>query len=201
MAEAVHEFDVWLKNKLVGLGTDDEVFSPYITGILEGEENPEEKNEALQGIIAEITESGIEALCEEILNKWSLSHNNESKDTTPLVVAVDEKLAKIMGEQAQSVVTTKTRSHEEQKLREAILAQYSQVSDGEETDDEADTIVSSNTNADDVVKAERDKREKDKEEAQRKKEKDKEDRLKQKAKEDERKEKEKKRTQKGEKRR
>lgn len=56
MAEALPcDFDVWLKDTLIALNTDDEVFSPYIKGILEGEENKEEKVEALQGILTEIT--------------------------------------------------------------------------------------------------------------------------------------------------
>lgn len=42
-------------------------------------------------------------------------------------VGVDEKLAKLMEKQAQSVVTTKTRSKEEENLKSAILAQYAQV--------------------------------------------------------------------------
>nr|XP_045613172.1 coiled-coil domain-containing protein 43-like [Procambarus clarkii] len=100
----------------------------------------------------------------------------------------------------------KTRSREEENLKSAILAQYSHVSDGEVTDSDQEEesgggIGLKNTNAEEVYKAEREKREKDKEESQRKKEKDKEDRAKQKSKDDERKEKEKKRTQKGERRR
>lgn len=59
MAEAAAcDFDDWLRGTLVALDTDDEVFSPYIKGILEGEENPDEKLDALQGILSEITVSG-----------------------------------------------------------------------------------------------------------------------------------------------
>lgn len=55
-----------------------------------------------------------------------------------------------------------------------------QVSDGEVTDSdgEEEAVGLRNTNAEEVVRAEREKREKDKEESQRKKEKDKEDRYK-----------------------
>ncbi|XP_069166554.1 coiled-coil domain-containing protein 43 [Procambarus clarkii] len=207
MAEALPcDFDTWLKNTLVLLNTDDEVFSPYIKGILEGDENAEEKLEALQGILTEITENGIDDLCQDILKKWTLREVDVQPEKTPAMVGVDEKLAKIMEEQAQCVVTTKTRSREEENLKSAILAQYSHVSDGEVTDSDQEEesgggIGLKNTNAEEVYKAEREKREKDKEESQRKKEKDKEDRAKQKSKDDERKEKEKKRTQKGERRR
>ncbi|XP_063879391.1 coiled-coil domain-containing protein 43-like [Scylla paramamosain] len=204
MAEAAAcDFDEWLKDTLVALDTDDEVFSPYIKGILEGEENADEKLDALQGILSEITENGIDDLCQDILRKWNVRESNgPAKESNPQVSA-DECLARIMGEQAQMVVTTRVRTQEEQNLKSAILAQYAQVSDGEVTDSDAEEEVVGlrNTNAEEVVRAEREKREKDKEESQRKKEKDKEDRLKQKSKDDERKEKEKKRTQKGERRR
>lgn len=204
MAEAAAcDFDEWLKDTLVALDTDDEVFSPYIKGILEGEENADEKLDALQGILSEITENGIDDLCQDILRKWNVRESNgPAKESNPQVSA-DECLARIMGEQAQMVVTTRVRTQEEQNLKSAILAQYAQVSDGEVTDSdgEEEAVGLRNTNAEEVVRAEREKREKDKEESQRKKEKDKEDRLKQKSKDDERKEKEKKRTQKGERRR
>lgn len=42
-------------------------------------------------------------------------------------VAADERLARIMGEQAQMVVTTRVRTQEEENLKSAILAQYAQV--------------------------------------------------------------------------
>lgn len=204
MAEAAAcDFDEWLRDTLVALDTDDEVFSPYIKGILEGEENAEEKLDALQGILSEITENGIDDLCQDILKKWKLSEANGPTQEPSTQVAADERLARIMGEQAQMVVTTRVRTQEEQNLKSAILAQYAQVSDGEVTDSdgEGEVVGTRNTNAEEVVRAEREKREKDKEESHRKKEKDKEDRMKQKSKDDERKEKEKKRTQKGERRR
>ncbi|XP_027234323.1 coiled-coil domain-containing protein 43 isoform X1 [Penaeus vannamei] len=209
MAEALPcDFDVWLKDTLISLNTDDEIFSPYIKGILEGEENKEEKVEALQGILAEITDTGIESLCDDILKKWTLLAEPEEPSDTTKKVEFEEKIAKIMEEQAQCVVVNKTRSKEEESLKNAILAQYAEVSDGECSDEEEGEQSSQgglmgvkNTNAEEVIKAERERREKNKEESQRKKEKDKEDRAKQKSKDEERKEKEKKRTQKGERRR
>lgn len=48
-------FDSWLGVKLKSLGTDENVFGDYIKGILEGEESQEEKIEALEGILAEIS--------------------------------------------------------------------------------------------------------------------------------------------------
>lgn len=47
--------------------------------------------------------------------------------TVDVQVSADECLARIMGEQAQMVVTTRVRTQEEQNLKSAILAQYAQV--------------------------------------------------------------------------
>lgn len=84
-----------------------------------------------------------------------------------------------------------------------------QVSDGEEDEEEAEGSdlgeekggLSRNTNAEDVFKLEKLKKEALRMDSQKKKDKDKEDREKQKQLQQDRKEKEKKRTQKGEKRR
>lgn len=51
------EFDVWLGGKLRDLNTDEGVFGSYIKGILNGDESHDEKAEALQDIISEITVS------------------------------------------------------------------------------------------------------------------------------------------------
>ena len=50
-----NEFDVWLGNKLRELNTDEGVFGSYIKGILIGDDSHDEKAEALEGIISEIT--------------------------------------------------------------------------------------------------------------------------------------------------
>lgn len=51
------EFETWLRETLVKLNTDDEIFSSYIKGILDTEDSSEEKLEALQSIMSEITVS------------------------------------------------------------------------------------------------------------------------------------------------
>jgi len=48
-------FDSWLSVKLKALNTDENVFGFYIKGILEGEETQDEKIEALEGILGEIS--------------------------------------------------------------------------------------------------------------------------------------------------
>ncbi|KAK3852068.1 hypothetical protein Pcinc_041329 [Petrolisthes cinctipes] len=239
MAEAAEgggdKFDSWLRKQLIDLSTDDDVFTPYIKGILEGDDNNDDKKEALQAILVEIMDNGIEDLCSNILHHWSLRELSTKKENTQYKVAVEDKLVEIMEkqqqqkqQQKQQQQPTKQQQQQQQQqandrqiLKNAILAQYGQVSDGDVTDsdDEGGAIGGGggggsggggggggglglrNTNAEDVARAEREKRERDKEESQRKKDKDKEDRAKQKSRDEDRKEKEKKRTQKGERRR
>ena len=49
------DFDKWLSVKLKSLNTDESIFGDYIKGILEGEESEDEKIEALEGILVEIS--------------------------------------------------------------------------------------------------------------------------------------------------
>lgn len=55
MAAGGDDFELWLSLKLRALNTDEGVFGTYIRGILEGEETLEDKTEALEGILSEIT--------------------------------------------------------------------------------------------------------------------------------------------------
>lgn len=57
MAAAVNEFEPWLSAKLKSLKTDEGVFGSYISGILESEDNVDEKRDALEGILSEIVVS------------------------------------------------------------------------------------------------------------------------------------------------
>ena len=155
----------------------------------------------------------------------------EGKSDEAVRTAVDIQIARIMEQQALCVVHQKKASDEQRKLKQNILSQYAevistnaefqrfhrgtnhklvtQVSDGEGgldeddgyDDDVEDRLLSRNTNAEDVMKLEKSKKESLRQESAKKKEKDKEDREKQKQLALDRKEKEKKRTQKGEKKR
>jgi len=224
MATCPDEFEEWLCSKLKALNTDQDVFSTYIRGILEGDETNDDKLEALEGILVEIVTDGMVTLSQEILDKWDmLSHVQNTN--VPIKMDIDAQLASIMEKQAQSVVIERKVTDEERKYREAILAQYSHVSDNEDDDSDEppskDVPVASaaaaaapstatangsqlllkNTNAEDVFKAEKDKRDKAKAEGEKKKAADKANKEKQKQQQQERKEKEKKRTQKGERKR
>ncbi|XP_046676906.1 LOW QUALITY PROTEIN: coiled-coil domain-containing protein 43-like [Homalodisca vitripennis] len=211
MAALEDDFESWLSLKLKELNTDESVFGSYITGILEGDETVEEKTEALEGILTEITENDIPLHCREILDHWKASQSNIASNvvSAPAVLDnVEEKLAKLLESNIRPTIVQRNYTDEERKIREAILAQYSQTSDqdsGEEDDvggggtEGKENGLFKNTNAAAVHQAEREKREKAKIDSQKKKEKDKEDREKQKQQQQEKKEKRK--TQKGERRR
>ncbi|XP_013182919.1 coiled-coil domain-containing protein 43 [Amyelois transitella] len=201
MAAAVNEFEPWLNNKLKSLKTDEGVFGSYITGILDSEDSIDDKKDALEDILSGIVDSDIAFHVNEILEKWEKSR---PKDETPKTATdVDVQLAKLLESQSLATTTRREYTDEEKKIREAILSQYSQLSDNEEEsaqDDDADSSdLVKNTNAADVAAAARERREQARQEAQRKKEKDKEDREKQKQLKEEKKEKRK--TQKGERKR
>lgn len=57
MAAVEDDFEPWLSLKLKELNTDEGVFGNYIKGILEGDESLDEKTEALEEILTEITVS------------------------------------------------------------------------------------------------------------------------------------------------
>merc|ERR1712071_240534 len=213
--EEAPDFDTWLSFKLKSLDTDDDVFGSYIKGILEGEESQDEKIEAIEGILGEIASSDSETqkdVCKEILDKWeSFLSAGPKAETVDTSISVDAQIAKIMEQQALSVVPTRKTSEESKKLKQSILTLYATVSDEEEEDDNDyetggydsgdDSRLMKNTNAEKVMEVEKMKKDALRVESQKKKEKDREDREKQKQSQQDRKEKEKKRTMKGEKRR
>nr|CAG4644414.1 EOG090X0H15 [Lepidurus arcticus] len=217
MAQSAGDFESWLSAKLKELNTDDTVFGSYITGILEGEDSYDDKNEALEGILSEIVpeEEQQSSLCSEIVLKWNDTQSHKALTQQATKDNVEVQLTKIMEAQAQCTVQQRPRTDDENKLKQSILAHYAEVSDEEEEvakgggggpEESAGatggaTDYSRNTNLEDILKSEKSRREKLKQEALKKKEKDKEDREKQKVTAAERKDKEKKRTQKGEKKR
>nr|CAD7400595.1 unnamed protein product [Timema cristinae]CAD7434376.1 unnamed protein product [Timema monikensis] len=206
MAAGVDNFDSWLSFKLRALNTDENVFGSYIKGILEGEETLEDKTEALEGILSEMIENDIPSHCREILDKWKkLSPTEKSVDENAKGGDdMDVRLAKLLESQPRPTTVQRTYTEEERKIREAILAQYSQMSDEEESGvgneaEPKENGMMKNTNASVVQQAEKEKREKSKLDSQKKKDKDKEDRERQKQQALDKKEKRK--TQKGERRR
>ncbi|XP_078046521.1 coiled-coil domain-containing protein 43 [Augochlora pura] len=208
MAVATNCFDNWLSKKLQALNTDEGVFGSYIKGILEGDETEDEKTEALEGILAAITGDNISGHVTEILSAWTKWLPDKETDTSKGPMEdVDVRLAKMLESQSLPTTTQKSYTEEERRIRETILAQYSQMSDEDHRDDDGeeddetggDCGIEKNTNAAAILQQEKDRRGKAKLNSRRKREKDKEDREKQKQLKEEKKEKRK--TQKGERRR
>ncbi|XP_062875098.1 coiled-coil domain-containing protein 43 [Trichomycterus rosablanca] len=208
---SVGEFEQWLGGRLDGLGADREVYSSYILGVLREEENDQEKRDALIGILsAFVDEDTLEEVCEEILNRWTEFFSQTNK----IVQAEDEvqAIASLIEKQAQIVVKQKEVSEESKKRKEALLAQYANVTDEEEEEEDEETppgcagipsdkSLFKNTNVEEVLNRRKQQREQAKDDAQKKKEQDKMQREKDKLAKQDRKDKEKKRTQKGERKR
>uniref|UniRef100_A0A182IRB2 Coiled-coil domain-containing protein 43 n=1 Tax=Anopheles atroparvus TaxID=41427 RepID=A0A182IRB2_ANOAO len=202
------KFNSWLSSKLRDSNADDGVFGSYITGILEGDENNEEKMEALEGILGAIIESDLEPFIKEILDKWKICHNQEAEGVPKPKLDVETQLAMLLESQKLTTKVEREYTEEERRIKEQILSQYSQLSESEHDDDDedgasggtsSDPKLVKNTNFADVQALAREKREQAKLESQMKKEKDKQDREKQRQLREEKKEKRK--TVKGERRR
>ncbi|XP_014798168.1 PREDICTED: coiled-coil domain-containing protein 43 [Calidris pugnax] len=204
-------FAAWLAGRLEELGLDRAVYGAYIEGLLRGEESDEERLEALRGVLAACLEEDVlNDVCREVVEKWSESQIVDAKEEKEDEV---QALASMMEKQARIVVKPKEVSQEEKQRKAALLAQYANVTDEEDGEDEQDGSIGTavnigsekslfrNTNVEDVLNARKLERELLRDEFQKKKEQDKLQREKDKLAKQERKEKEKKRTQKGERKR
>lgn len=160
MAAAASNFEPWLIQKLKELKIDEGVYGSYITGILEGDESIDEKREALEGILSEIAvswwnhfitihvthiiyflrtvftfcyvlqEKNVEAVVSDLLEKWESCQPKEELAKSNVDV-VDAQLAKLMNTRCLATTARREYTDEEKKIREAILSQYSQLSDNE----------------------------------------------------------------------
>ncbi|KAK2893604.1 hypothetical protein Q8A73_016088 [Channa argus] len=126
------EFESWLNNRLDLLEVDREVYGAYILGVLQEEESDEEKEDALQGILsAFLSEDAVEDVCKQIIKQWTtccrkLAAKREADD------AEVQAIASMIEKQAQIVVKQKEVSEESKKRKEALLAQYANITDEEE---------------------------------------------------------------------
>ncbi|KAL4712939.1 hypothetical protein ACJJTC_012009 [Scirpophaga incertulas] len=179
-AAAASDFEPWLSNKLKSLKTDEGVFGSYISGILDSADSIDDKKDALEGILSEIVDRDMSIHVTEILDKWESCQLKEESPKRTSDVDVDTQLSKLLESQAPTTTTRREYTDEEKKIREAILSQYSQLSDNENDEEDIEETESpdlvKNTNAADVASAARERREQARLEAQRKKDKDKEDR-------------------------
>ncbi|XP_074417781.1 coiled-coil domain-containing protein 43 isoform X3 [Larus michahellis] len=209
--EAAGGFAAWLAARLEALGLDRAVYGAYIEGLLRGEESDEERLEALRGVLAACLEEDLlNDVCREVVEKWSESQIVDAKEKKEDEL---QAIASMMEKQARIVVKPKEVSQEEKQRKAALLAQYANVTDEEDGEDEQDGSIATavhigsekslfrNTNVEDVLNARKLERELLRDEFQKKKEQDKLQREKDKLAKQERKEKEKKRTQKGERKR
>lgn len=205
------EFESWLNDRLDLLEVDREVYGAYILGVLQEEESDEEKEDALQGILsAFLDEDTVEDVCKEMIKQWTECHSRSAakRDADDAEV---QAIASMIEKQAQIVVKHKEVSEESKKRKEALLAQYANVTDEEDEAEEEETSGNNftgndkslfkNTNVEEVLNRQKQKRDQAREDAQKKKEGDKMQREKDKLAKQDRKEKEKKRTQKGERKR
>ncbi|OCT60045.1 hypothetical protein XELAEV_18046064mg [Xenopus laevis] len=177
------DFASWLESRLEELGMDPDVYPAYIQGVLREEEESEERDEALRGILAAfLEEDSLEEVRLEIVTKWIDFQNSIPRESAPKDEV--QALTSMIEKQAQIVVKTRDMSEEEQQRKATLLAQYA-----------------NNTNLEDVMNARKLERDSMRDAGQKKKEQDKQQRENQKASKQERKDKEKKRTQKGERKR
>ncbi|KAM6905551.1 coiled-coil domain-containing protein 43 [Xenentodon cancila] len=209
------EFESWLKDRLDELDADREVYGAYILGVLHEEESDDEKQDALQGILsAFLDEDAMESVCKQIIEQWAECSSRSAARGNAGDAEV-QAIAVMIEKQAQIVVKQKEVSEESKKRKEALLAQYANITDEEEypllTEEEEpstandftanDKSLFKNTNVEEVFNRQKQKRDQAREDAQKKKEMDKMQREKDKVAKQERKDKEKKRTQKGERKR
>uniref|UniRef100_A0A3P8WKT4 Coiled-coil domain-containing protein 43 n=1 Tax=Cynoglossus semilaevis TaxID=244447 RepID=A0A3P8WKT4_CYNSE len=200
------EFENWLNGRLDSLEVDREVYGSYILGVLQEEECDEEKEDAIRGILsAFVDEDTVEDVCQQIIKEWTASCSRSAK-RREVEDAEVQAIASMIEKQAQIVVKQKEVSEESQKRKEALLAQYS--TEGEEEEQPSGNPIPGNekslfrnTNVEEVLHRQKQKRDQAREDAQKKKETDKMQREKDKLAKQERKDKEKKRTQKGERKR
>ncbi|XP_034567079.1 coiled-coil domain-containing protein 43 isoform X2 [Notolabrus celidotus] len=199
------EFESWLNDRLDSLEVDREVYGAYILGVLQEEESDEEKEDALQGILsAFVDEDTVTDTCRQIIKQWVdyCSRTAAKKDADAEVQAI----ASLIEKQAQIVVKHKEVSEESKKRKEALLAQYANITDDEDEAEEeeppsgpsfpSEKSLFKNTNVEEVMNRQKQKRDQAREDSQKKKETDKMQREKDKLAKQDRKEKEKKRTQK-----
>lgn len=76
-----------------------------------------------------LQQNGIAALVSEILDKWESCQPKQ--ETVKPTADVDVQLAKLLDTQTLATAARREYTDEEKKIREAILSQYSQLSDNE----------------------------------------------------------------------
>ncbi|XP_054080524.1 coiled-coil domain-containing protein 43 isoform X1 [Rissa tridactyla] len=142
--EAAGGFAAWLAVRLEALGLDRAVYGAYIEGLLRGEESDEERLEALRGVLAACLEEDLlNDVCREVVEKWSESQIVDAKEKKEDEL---QAIASMMEKQARIVVKPKEVSQEEKQRKAALLAQYANVTDEEDGEDEQDGSIATAVN-------------------------------------------------------
>ena len=132
-----------------------------------------------------IQEEDITKHVTEILETWTKYLPDEAAANSNVPAEdVDVQLARMLESQCLPTTSQKRYTEEERRIREAILAQYSQMTDDEESEGEGseegtgggDNCIEKNTNVQEKEKRDKAKRAIEQEKDRKKKEKDKEDR-------------------------
>jgi len=128
-------FPVWLTEKLKSVSSDidTDVFVSYIIGILDTDSSDDENEESITELLSGVIDpDAAQNICRSIIAQWS--SEKESRNLPKVQEDVGEKLSKMFEKQTLATVKEKKISKEEAERKAAILAQYGQVSDGEESD-------------------------------------------------------------------
>nr|XP_028559658.1 coiled-coil domain-containing protein 43 isoform X2 [Podarcis muralis] len=125
-------FEPWLEGRLAALGLDGDVYGGYIRGVLREAECDAERLEGLAGALAagEQDEDVLQEVCREIVERWSKAQNDGSNEKKEDEI---QAIANIIEKQAQIVVKPKEVAKEETLQKAALLAQYAEVTDDEDS--------------------------------------------------------------------
>jgi len=198
------DFDTWLTEKMRSLNLDEEVYSDYLKSVLDESDDVEEMKESLSDILSGVLENNVPEIADELIKVWRKNQTVDN-EVTEESTHHDDNIRALIGHQTQQEqlkFANKKSKNVDHELKRKLLAQYGEVSDGDEEDESDDDETSPsefvNVNAQAVIEKSQQEREKAKREFEEKKQQDKFNLAKDKQKKEERKDKEKSRTQKGE---
>ncbi|KJE92184.1 hypothetical protein CAOG_03198 [Capsaspora owczarzaki ATCC 30864] len=137
-------FKQWLESELRStLKIDDAVMFEYLVGIIALESSDDERREAVESFISELTDVPVDAFLDQVVSRWRaivISQQAAEKDRQALErKKAQEKVDAISREQtaaiaAEMAASRKEISPEERKRRDAILEQYAYDHGSDEED-------------------------------------------------------------------
>eukprot|EP01134_Creolimax_fragrantissima_P002690 CFRG2690T1 len=166
-------FETWLKTHLDTVGLGDDEFVEYIVNILEEESlTRDDKVDSVTSFL-ESAANVPEEFSKHIMNKWDENASTENQTSTKLEetdafssafkgLAVTETIDLPQDKDKPKKIFKETLSAEDRAMRQAILAQYGNVSESDEDDNSGSESVGVNANKMAVKNAERTQREESK---------------------------------------